>query len=162
MAEAWFGIGITHEAEGRYLEALSFMKRAIGLEDDDSEYWFSLGGVYYHLEYFEDAEKAYEKSTQLDPYSSEVWIDWSFVLVKQDKLDDAIELLENSIKYFDDCHQIHYRLASYYFLANKGTKGMEHLQTALTINAKDYELLFEHAPLLKNSAPIQTVINSFL
>ena len=53
-----------------------------------------------HLGYLEESEKAHERSTGIDPYSFEVWLDWSYVKVKQGKTDEAVELLENAMKYF--------------------------------------------------------------
>ena len=43
---AWFGAGLLKWIDGKYDESVSFIRKAIKLDRQNSEYWLTLGKVY--------------------------------------------------------------------------------------------------------------------
>jgi tetratricopeptide (TPR) repeat protein len=158
IAEAWFGIGLTFEKEDRLKEALQFIKRAVVLEQDNTEYLLVLGATEYKMSHIEEAIACYQDIILLDPMMMDAWLDWSYVLFVENKQEEAADIIGKAIKLNTENHQSQYRIATYLYALGKTKQAMMHLETALSINFDDHFLIFEIMPQLQNVSDILSLI----
>lgn len=160
LAEAWFGIGITFQKESLYPEAIAHFKRAVLLEPDNVEFLLVLAESEYEIGAFKDAEDLYLRLLEIDPGMMEVYMDYSFMLYKLDRLAEAIEWVRKALMLDNTCHQYHYRMVVFLYAVAKEKEALTHLEIALSLHYKDYFLLFEIAPELRNVPIIMAMIDS--
>jgi tetratricopeptide (TPR) repeat protein len=160
LAEAWFGIGITYHKEGDYINAVVFFKRAVLLEPDNAEFLLVLAESEYELGAFNESETLYKRLLEVDPGMMEVYMDYSFLLFKLNRLPEAIELVKTALSYDNDCHQYHYRMVVFLYAAAKQQEALLHLEKGLQIHFLDHFLMFEIAPELRNVPAIMSLIDS--
>jgi tetratricopeptide (TPR) repeat protein len=108
-----------------------------------------------------EAEILYKRLLELDPGMMEVYMDYSYLLFKTDRLSEAIELVEKALGYDNDCHQYHYRMVILLYAAAKEREALRHLELGLQIHFADYLLVFEIAPELRNVPAIMATIDSY-
>lgn len=160
LAEAWFGIGITHQKEMQHKEALVYFKRALLLEPENAEFLLVMAECEYQLSNFSESENLYKRLLDVDPGMMEAYLDYSFLLLKLDRIEDAIQLIETALSFDDECHQYHYRMVVLKYLIGKENAALLHLEKALSIHFYDYFLLFDIAPQLSNVPSIMNIIDS--
>lgn len=71
MGQALVRLGNYQEDRGKapkvYLEAVAALKKAVALEPENGDMYYELGVAYNRLFQYQDAVKAFEKATELDP-----------------------------------------------------------------------------------------------
>ena len=60
-------------ADGCYMEAIAYLRRAVQLEPDNALVWFNLGLNYYALKQKQDARYALMKAAQRNPHDADIW-----------------------------------------------------------------------------------------
>ncbi|MCG9879847.1 MAG: tetratricopeptide repeat protein [Bacteroidia bacterium] len=160
LAEAWFGIGITFQKEGQYKDSLVFFKRALLLEPENAEFLLVMAECEYQLNNFLEAESLYKRLLDADPGMMEAYLDYSFLLLKMDRIDDAIQLIETALTFDDECHQYYYRMVVLNYLSGKESAALLYLEKALSLHFHDYFLIFDIAPELSKVTAIMHLINS--
>jgi tetratricopeptide (TPR) repeat protein len=148
LAEAWFGIGLTLFKDGKGKDALQFFKRAVLLEVDNIEYLMVLAECEYSLNNKEEAIGTFEKITELDPTFMEAWIDWSFILYKDEDFLTAETLLKTALSYNPTSYACFYRLALVLYKAGKSKEALLNFEKALQLNFEEHEHIFELNPEL--------------
>jgi len=76
LAEAWLGLGIVKDLEGKPKESLSYIERAIEIEPDMDGYYHVYAGALENCERFEEAEKAYLTCLKLEPTNEDAFFDY--------------------------------------------------------------------------------------
>lgn len=156
--DAWFGIGLIFMDQEDFYEALYYVKRALKLDDSNAEYWFALANIYSKLNYFEESRKAFVRTTSLDPFDSEFWVSYSELLYNNNKLDDAITILEEGSNYMPEDATLNYRLAAYFIAKNDEPRALEFLKTGLSIDSDAREEFLDNLPNNYQSDSIQNLL----
>lgn len=71
LPDAWLGMGIVYDLEGKTFEALAFILKALELDQENAGIYHVLGGAYEKLNELDLAKENYEKSLSLDPSDEE-------------------------------------------------------------------------------------------
>ena len=71
LPDAWLGMGIVHDLEGKTFEALPFILKAIELDNENSGFYHVLAGAYEKMDEFDLALENYQKSLELEPADEE-------------------------------------------------------------------------------------------
>ena len=82
------------ERRGRYEAASDLMRKVVELNPKNAQAFWNLGYLAMKMNRYDDAEKAYESASKLNP---ELWAGWLQVLSaldRDDKIDEAIARLE--------------------------------------------------------------------
>jgi tetratricopeptide (TPR) repeat protein len=58
-------VGNTHDSQGRYEEAIESYDKALQIDPDDADAWFDKGETLKKMGKLTEAEKCFEKSTNL-------------------------------------------------------------------------------------------------
>jgi tetratricopeptide (TPR) repeat protein len=67
LPDAWLGLGIVADLEGRTQEAIPYLQRAVELDPENAGIHHVIAGAYEKLGLWKDAEESYEVSLALDP-----------------------------------------------------------------------------------------------
>jgi len=93
LAKAWYYRAMSLSAIEKYLQAIEDFKEAIAIDPDNSEYYTSLGGVYYKVQDYDDALKTLKIAVaQKQPYD-EAYSLIAEVYSAQNQMDKALDAL---------------------------------------------------------------------
>jgi tetratricopeptide (TPR) repeat protein len=76
LGEAWLGLGIIKDLEGKPKESLHFIERAIELEPDMDGYYHVYAGALENAGFIPEAEVAYLKCLELAPSNEDAYFDY--------------------------------------------------------------------------------------
>ena len=161
-ADAWFGTGIVKMHQQLYEESIQNIERALSLNEDCTEYLFALGLVYMHINDMENSIYYFKQVTELDPTDFDAWLNYSEILLNQDKLNEAIDIIQKGYDFNFNNAYINLRLASYLFLARKIQTGIPYLDKALSIDTECIDELYEFYPEALKSTVIVKVIDKYI
>ena len=61
FSDAWYAIALILDFQSRDMEALHYMKKALELNKDNVDYWFTYAEIQEKIGFIEEAEIAYKK-----------------------------------------------------------------------------------------------------
>lgn len=99
LSEAWLGLGIVEDLEGRTKEGLGLIQKAADLAPENSGVIHVLAGAYEKLEDFELASEYYQLALSLDPDDGECLINYLNLLGKESTI--------SAMKYLDKFAEEH-------------------------------------------------------
>lgn len=76
LAEAWLGLGIVKDLEGKSKESLHYIERALELEPKMDSYYHVYAGALENCEMFEEAEEAYLACLKIEPSNKDCFFDY--------------------------------------------------------------------------------------
>lgn len=87
LAEAWLGLGIVSDLEGKTREGIELILKAISYSPENGGFYHVLAGAYEKLEDVQAANDAYLLSLEFDGTNSEAFCDYILFLheIKEDK-----------------------------------------------------------------------------
>jgi len=161
FSDAWMGIGLCFVELGQHKEALSHIEQAIKIENDNAEYYILLAETQLALIMYDEAALSYEKASELEPYHTEIWLDYSdfYADIKKD-YDKALEIIESGIYYQSENSALAYRRVAYLYEAGRHKEAILELFIALTQDYDAHVQLLEYSENIKNSTEILAVIES--
>ncbi len=83
LPDAWLGMGIVHDLEGKTLEALTFILKALELDPENQGIRHVLAGAYEKLEEFELAKENYLLALRLDGSDTETLTNYIEMMLNQ-------------------------------------------------------------------------------
>ena len=90
-------LGVIHYQQGRYLEALDLIERAVKLMPSHSVSQSNLGNVYQSLNRYEEAIIAYTKSLELNPQFADAYFNLGVVFNSVGTLSRALQCYSNTL-----------------------------------------------------------------
>ena len=134
--EAWkpyLMIGQTWQAQGRIDEANRFFRKALVYNSGHSPTMTLLGNNLKRLGETGEAEKILRSAIRAWPLNLQAYDSLAQVLATQGKRDEAIQLLNNTVKINPNYGPGHVNLAMTYHSLNQGQKSRYHLNRALAL-----------------------------
>src|SRR5699024_10923903 len=125
-----------------FQKALYYIKKAIGIDEENVLYWKRYAKINNRLQFFEGAENGYKRSLELGNYELETWITRADILIKLGELEPAVQSLLQATEFYPETAEIEFRLAGLFFNLNEAEKGYFHLKNALKIDA-EYVIIIE-------------------
>lgn len=83
LPDAWLGLGIVEDLEGRTQEGLAFILKAAELDPENASVFHVLAGAYEKLEELDKAYENYELSLALDPTEEDCLLNYIQLLSKE-------------------------------------------------------------------------------
>jgi tetratricopeptide (TPR) repeat protein len=99
MADAWLGMGIVMDLEGKTFEALAFLLKALELDPKNPSYYHVLAGAYEKLNELELADENYLICLKMEPSDEECLDNYMESLLETRPLDASAFILEFEEKY---------------------------------------------------------------
>ena len=109
----------------------------------------------------EEATKAYEKVSALDPLHPDIWLDLSDVYVEAGEMKKAFDVIEEGVYQQPKNASLLYRLAGLLMKEGKSKQGFAVLSEALEMEYDKNKELFEFFPALELNIEVQELIQSY-
>lgn len=94
LPDAWLGLGIIEDLEGRTLEGIVLIKKAAELDPENAAIYYVLAGAYEKLENDEETVLNYELALALDPDDDECLVDYVNYLASKSVV-DALDYIQS-------------------------------------------------------------------
>jgi|APTNR8051073442_1049403.scaffolds.fasta_scaffold00281_39 tetratricopeptide (TPR) repeat protein len=158
--EAYYCMGQTFSLEEKWKQALRFYKRAIQIDYHREEYHAAIAWTYHRLGQMEEADRHYREAVELASEESNYWLEYAGVLLETNRLDEALELLEEGSAFTAESELLYCRIACM-FAAGKRQEAIYWLGEALAEAFDKHRSLFEWAPGLENDSQVMELIASY-
>jgi tetratricopeptide (TPR) repeat protein len=158
MSQAWYGIALTLEFEERWYESIHYIRKALECDGNNSDYWVLLGDCEYKLNNIAEAEECYRKALDHEPENLDAWLAFSIYFEEENRLEEAIEITAEAIKFHTSTSELYYRMVCLLYLAGKLKEAYAQLEIALNKDYSYHRMLFEMMPELKNDLTILQLI----
>ena len=153
--------GIIFWLEKNYEKSLSLIKKAISLEKETPEYWFTYARVLADSGHRKEAQGAFKKAALLNPENSEVWINFAEFQHTCGQVKEAIDTLKLGIRHNENDAAIKYRLAAYLLETNDEKEAAEQLETALKLDFNRHDDLFRANPKAAQNDSVRKLIKTY-
>jgi tetratricopeptide (TPR) repeat protein len=161
LDKGWTAITDFYYKQGNYQKALYYINKAISIDTENILYWKRSAEINKQLQFFEEADVAYQKVVELGNYELITWVSWADILVKLGEYDSAIQALLQGLEFYPDNHEIEYRLAGIYYLIADAIKGKFHLTNALRNNAEEFRILSTLFPTVFERKTVKNIITEY-
>jgi len=112
-ADALNNLGIVLKDQGQYQESIALFNQVIELDPDNSDVYQNLGNVYRQQQLLPAAISMYRKAIALRPYNAEAYKYLSHTLYLMHKDDEAVQLVNQWLKFDPENPVALHTLASY-------------------------------------------------
>ena len=113
------------------------------------------------MENYGAAEQAYQKVLDLEPENHDIWLEYSHLLMVDNRAKEALELIENGLIYHPDDAEILYRMACYHYSMGNIRESYQTLESALDKNPHLCHTIFEYAPVMENDHNVLELIDHY-
>ncbi|WP_282124021.1 tetratricopeptide repeat protein [Algibacter mikhailovii] len=162
LDKGWIAITKFHNARGNYQRALYYINKAINIDSENVVYWKLYSQINHRLNFFEEAERGYEKTLDLGNYELNTWLSRGDLLIKLGEVKTAIRNFEQAIEFYPENAEIEYRLAGLFFFINETDKGTFYLKNGLSHNQEYAFILEELFPKVSNKIMVKNLLKTNL
>jgi tetratricopeptide (TPR) repeat protein len=159
--EAWFGLGMAYYQLEEYYKCLEYFVRANAIDPENPEYWYMLGEVYRKLNILDKSAEAYNRTVELDPNDYEAWLSHADICFIENKLHEAISILNKAYQYNNEISTINYNLAAYYLYNNQPQLAYKYFEKGLAINYSEHSDLLIRYPIASKNKTITQLIRKY-
>lgn len=139
-------LGLAYMALGDGQKALPHARKAAELQPDSAAAWGNLALVLDSIGQHAEAEQAYRRSLELDPTVTGVRLNFSTNLIRQNRPQEAIGILERLLEEQKSA-LAHRRLGDAYVAVGQADRARAQYEAALALNPKYYPAMNELAQL---------------
>ena len=157
-ATAWAGLGRCFVLQDSWEQARHFFQKAIDLKPKNSEYWLARAEMDFKIGHFASAQEAYEEVLRIDSENIAAYLGWSLLLDGQNKLNEAISLLNEALNFAPENADLMYRLVAYILKKGASKEATLYLELALFIDYAKHEQLYEFFGTLESQKAIFKLI----
>ena len=149
LADAWLGLGIVEDLEGNTKEAITLIKKAMGLDPENSGIYHVLAGAYEKLEELDAAADNYELSLVYDSSDEECLKNY-VNLLKQDGVQRALNFLVEFEKTSPENDILPVLKVHLLWRTGKESESIQLFAECVDLNRDKALEIFEIDPALKN------------
>jgi tetratricopeptide (TPR) repeat protein len=136
-------------------EAILLFKQIAEKDEKDFITWMELGTLYFIVEKYGDAEKAYKKSLQINPSFVLTQLNLGKLYLAEKQPEKAIEILEKGISAEPTSPDLNQYLGEAYLQIKKGSKAVVYLNEAIRLAPLEKAELHLRLAALYNAANLK-------
>ncbi|MEW7280796.1 tetratricopeptide repeat protein [Aquimarina sp. 2201CG1-2-11] len=156
LDKGWIAITDYYIRKRDFQKALYYTNKAINIDSENVLYWKRYARINNKLEFFEEAERGYQKAIELGNYELETWLSRTDILRYLGEADAAMQNLYQAIEFYPENPEIHFRLAGMYYEKQDYENGEIQLRKALEL---DYEFIIILEELFENVYNLSLIKN---
>ena len=137
FSQPWYGIGLLL-LDRDPAESIRYLRKAVELKDDETEYWYYLSEAYSSCDRLKDSLRSLIKALNIDPYYDSAWLRIGELILRDNYSSHAPCLLEKAVRIIGDVHGIRYLLASVYLKEGNDRLFKQHLRKALNESPENF------------------------
>lgn len=161
-SDAWVGIGIAKNELGSPEAATKYIWKAVQLEPYNSDFWTILAYTESRAGNTERAIASYEKTLQIDESQPSTWMEYTDLLVDNDQLIKAVEVISRAEELHPKDDSLKYRSAAYLLLLGRKNQALEALEKALKLNPKNYSYFMDYDDSFPMNDDVIHLIESYI
>ncbi len=156
LDKAWLLLTNLYLEDGNPQKALYFIQKALEVDGENYDFLNQFAEINIHLNLFEEASKAFQKSIQLGDKRLEVYLAFTDTLHFIGDYDDALQNLFEAEKIYTESAEIYYRLGGICNLLRKNDAVILYVEKALKLDYSYRNIIEELYPeMYKNDAVIK-------
>ncbi len=159
--DAWYGLGMAYYNMEEYNNCLNYFKHANRLDPENPDYWYMLGESYRKLNILDKSAESFHRAVELDPNDYEAWLSHADIFFIENKLHEAIAILNKAYQYNNEISTINYNLAAYYLCDNQPTIALKYFEKALSINYSEHNELLDRFPIVSKNETFSQLIKKY-
>jgi tetratricopeptide (TPR) repeat protein len=132
------------------------------MDEDNPDFWFTLGNIHAHLGSTTDAIKAYSKTCELDPYDDEAWINMAHLHFKQGDTEKAINTLKDSYSHTFDIAPVNFYLSAYYYEMGNTEQSLKFFEKGLKLDYSANRQVVKVSPAMTEDPEYLALIEKHL
>lgn len=144
--------GVALHDRGKYKDAIACYEEALKVNPTSMSAVYEMSLSFLHLKDYEKAISESSKviTTNFRPLLMDAYVVKATALAKQNKVDDAINLLNEALSKCGDEYLLHFNLGLSYFNTGDNQKALQHLQKAIEIDATHSSAFLLYAYVLND------------
>lgn len=158
--DAHYMMGQCFAAEAKWHKAIQCYRRAISIDETSDSYFLALAKAYAQIGEFDKANRNFKKATSCAPEQNSYWFEHATFLMAQDKILQALEVLDQGEISSVGSDLLYCRAAIHYILGEK-SKSIDILAEVLEDDFPAHSCIFNLAPAMKEDRDIQSIINYY-
>jgi len=151
LPDAWLGMGIVHDLEGKTFEALTFIFKALELDDQNAGVYHVLAGAYEKLGETDLAIENYLKALELE-HEDEETLGNLVDLLLETKPTEALDFVLNFEEKYGDNEHLPLHITNVYWCLGKKTEAMDYFRAFFQENPILAKEIFDVNPDLKKAS----------
>ncbi|MFO7658673.1 MAG: tetratricopeptide repeat protein [Bacteroidales bacterium] len=159
--EPWFGMAVVYRNNGKLNHSLINVRKAIKLDDENPEYWFFLGELFELQDNPEHAMKAFSRAIEIDPSDYEAWLAYAKIYYEENKISDAIEILNKAYQYNYDNSTLNYQLAAYHTSLHEYSLAASYFEKGLSLNFPEHQDYINKIQGYFDKETIQNILSKY-
>ncbi len=162
LADGWFGLGICSLINENFLQSESFIKKALEINPEVEEFWYSLSEVYENLGFFQQARTCYEAALAIDPRFMEARVDFAILLASElQNMPEALLVLNKGFEFHPKEDDFLYRYAGVMLDWGFLIEARDALENALFLNYDNHSLFFDYSETAMNHPDFIRLIETY-
>ena len=159
LDKGWLAITDFYSRKKNFERALYYINKAINIDGENAMYWKRCAAIHVALKNYDEADFSFKQAVELGNYELDTWLNWAEVLIYNEDLASAIEILLQGQEFYPDEAQIDYKMAGLYLLANDHQHAEARLIKALRANINKLSFFKSEYPKEYNSDWAQNIIS---
>jgi tetratricopeptide (TPR) repeat protein len=159
LDKGWLAITDFYSRKKNYKRALYYVNKAINIDGENPLYWKKCAGIHNALRNYDEADFAYKQAVELGNYELDTWLNWAEVVVANEDLNSAIEILAQGQQFYPQEARIDYKMAGLYLLNDEHKKAENRLIKALKADIKKISFFKKEFPKEYRSNWAQNIIS---
>ena len=147
--------------QGKYKEAIDVFSTILEHDEGNAEVYNNMGLCYAKLNDFEQAEKAYNKSIELNPTIPQAYINLSDLYYKNNELGNSIGTLERGTYEMEDNMVLAHMLARVYLEDSRYDMAIVELEKVLDKEPENYDAYYDLGRVYFELGDYEAAISNF-
>ena len=145
----------------KWFEAIHYFKKAYKIDNDNIDYIKSLAYAEFKVGNLVSSIDLYSKALKINPSDINLSLDFSLIYYESGDIDRAISIIKDAIQEIPDESLLYYRLVIYLMDAGKYKESINVLESGLSLNFDNHEVLFDFVPNFESQSALIRVINQY-
>ena len=159
--DAYLGIGIVCNLEGRYEESLKSIRKAIRLNPKHNEYWHFLALCHGKFQEFERAIFSFEKSLELDAKQKITWLDLIDFLRDNCELESGMHTIEKALEQFPRDEDLLIRKTAFLFELGNKNRALSTFETTLFKENTSFSKILNYYPGIREIKEVKDLLELY-
>lgn len=138
QAMRYYRLGQIQFEQGKTLEAIASIEKALSIDSDLAEPHNYLGFIYLQQSELKRAERSFRKAVRIDPYLTDAWNNLGLAYRERGSYDKALEAFDRALndKTYRSQEKIHFNIGHLHLARGENAAAIRSFEQALRINPK--------------------------
>ena len=140
---------------------IHYFKKAYKFENDNIDYIKSLAYAEFKVGNLVSSIELYSKGLSIAPNDIDLSLDFSLIYYESGDVNRSISIIKDAINENQEESLLYYRLVIYLMDAGKYKESINVLESALSLNFDNHEVLFDFVPNFESQSALIRIINNY-